>query len=354
MGRKKRKTVRPWCWYCNREFDDEAVLIQHQKARHFKCHICHKKLFTGPGLAIHCLQVHKETIDAIPNSLPNRCDPEIEIYGMKGIPIDDMVKHQRDVNARHGKRPKIEEDDDEDDSDDSDDSDNESAQFNPMMMMQMMQNMQGGAPAGGDAAAAPNPMMAMMQMMMQNQAGGGAAPPGGAQAPMGMPGMGMMGNPRMGMPMGGGPAGQQQQSRFSSGNGAPPRPLFAGGVSGNHAPPPPSMPPVPSAGKVVVLTKNARIMHPEEDISLEELKARKYQHLADRSGPVQFNFSKPQPTSVLPNHMDNGGGNGYSNAFDGPPRQMSARQPMKGRLPTRGPARGGFGVRTGFGVRPRF
>lgn len=346
--------MRPWCWYCNREFDDEAVLIQHQKARHFKCHICHKKLFTGPGLAIHCLQVHKETIDAIPNSLPNRCDPEIEIYGMKGIPIDDMVKHQRDVNARHGKRPKIEEDDDEDDSDDSDDSDDQSAQFNPMMMMQMMQNMQGGAAAGGEAAA-PNPMMAMMQMMMQNQAGGGAAPPGGAPgqpAPMGNPMMGMMGNPRMGMPMGGGQAGQQRQSRFSS-NGAPPRPLFAGGVSGNHAPPPPSMPPVPSAGKVVVLTKNARIMHPEEDISLEELKARKYQHLADRSGPVQFNFSKPQSTSMLPNHMDNGGGDGYNNAFDGPSRP-SARQPMKGRLPTRGPARGGFGVRTGFGVRPRF
>ena len=35
-------------------------------------------------------------------------------------------------------------------------------------------------------------------------------------------------------------------------------------------------------------------MHPEEDISLEELKARKYQHLADRSGPVQFNFSMKQ------------------------------------------------------------
>jgi len=88
---------------------------------------------------------------------------------MKGIPIDDMVKHQRDVNARHvsqilinwwnksfffkGKRPKIEEDKDEDDSDDSDDSDDQSAQFNPMMMMQMMQNMQGGAAAGGEAAA---------------------------------------------------------------------------------------------------------------------------------------------------------------------------------------------------------
>ena len=67
MGRKKRKFVKPWCWYCNREFEDEAVLIQHQKARHFKCHVCHKKLFTGPGLAIHMMQVllysnHSENI----------------------------------------------------------------------------------------------------------------------------------------------------------------------------------------------------------------------------------------------------------------------------------------------------
>lgn len=43
--------------YCNREFDDEKILIQHQKAKHFKCHICHKKLYTGPGLSIHCMQV---------------------------------------------------------------------------------------------------------------------------------------------------------------------------------------------------------------------------------------------------------------------------------------------------------
>lgn len=43
--------------YCNREFEDEKILIQHQKAKHFKCHICHKKLYTGPGLQIHCAQV---------------------------------------------------------------------------------------------------------------------------------------------------------------------------------------------------------------------------------------------------------------------------------------------------------
>ena len=57
MGRKKKKPLKPWCWYCNREFEDEKILVQHQKARHFKCHVCHKKLYTAPGLVIHCMQV---------------------------------------------------------------------------------------------------------------------------------------------------------------------------------------------------------------------------------------------------------------------------------------------------------
>ncbi|VDN55889.1 unnamed protein product [Dracunculus medinensis] len=75
-------------WYCNREFEDEKILIQHQKAKHFKCHICHKKLFTGPGLAIHCVQVHKETIDKIPGAVPGKDSVEVEVYGMEGIPED--------------------------------------------------------------------------------------------------------------------------------------------------------------------------------------------------------------------------------------------------------------------------
>jgi len=88
MGRKKKKQSKPWCWYCNREFEDEKILIQHQKAKHFKCHICNKKLFTGPGLAIHCMQVHKETIDKIPCAVPGRDNVNIEVYGMEGVPID--------------------------------------------------------------------------------------------------------------------------------------------------------------------------------------------------------------------------------------------------------------------------
>ncbi|XP_014776462.1 BUB3-interacting and GLEBS motif-containing protein ZNF207 [Octopus bimaculoides] len=95
MGRKKKKQLKPWCWYCNREFDDEKILIQHQKAKHFKCHICHKKLYTGPGLSIHCMQVHKEKVDKVPNALPGRNNIEIEIYGMEGIPEEDMKEHEK-------------------------------------------------------------------------------------------------------------------------------------------------------------------------------------------------------------------------------------------------------------------
>ncbi|XP_034490919.1 BUB3-interacting and GLEBS motif-containing protein ZNF207-like [Drosophila innubila] len=94
MGRK-RKATKPWCWYCNREYDDENPLVRHQRLKHFKCHICHKKLYTGPGLSIHCMQVHKETVDKVPNSLPNRSNIEIEIIGMDGIPAEDLRDHEK-------------------------------------------------------------------------------------------------------------------------------------------------------------------------------------------------------------------------------------------------------------------
>ena len=80
--------------YCNREFDDEKVLIFHQKAKHFKCHICHKKLYTAPGLAIHCSQVHKETVKSVPNAIPGRDNIEIEIFGLEGIPDEDRIARE--------------------------------------------------------------------------------------------------------------------------------------------------------------------------------------------------------------------------------------------------------------------
>ena len=38
----------------------------------------------GLMLYLFVFQVHKETIDKVPNALPNRNNIEIEIYGMEG------------------------------------------------------------------------------------------------------------------------------------------------------------------------------------------------------------------------------------------------------------------------------
>ena len=91
MGKKRTaKAVEEkpeiWCFYCDREFDDEKVLILHQKAKHFKCEHCSKKLSTAGGLVVHIVQVHKETISEIPNAKPGRESTEFEVYGMAGIP----------------------------------------------------------------------------------------------------------------------------------------------------------------------------------------------------------------------------------------------------------------------------
>lgn len=45
--------------------------------------------------SFYAFQVHKEAIDKVPNSLPNRSNIEIEIYGMEGIPPEDIKEHER-------------------------------------------------------------------------------------------------------------------------------------------------------------------------------------------------------------------------------------------------------------------
>jgi hypothetical protein len=39
--------------------DLSPVLMQHQKAKHFKCSMCPRRLNTAGGLAVHIQQVHK-------------------------------------------------------------------------------------------------------------------------------------------------------------------------------------------------------------------------------------------------------------------------------------------------------
>ncbi|KAJ8072731.1 hypothetical protein AAF712_008244 [Marasmius tenuissimus] len=123
MAKKKNKQVlRPWCWYCEREFEDEKVLMQHQKAKHFKCGMCPRRLNTAGGLAVHIQQVHKleaENLPRIENALPGRDGYEVEIFGMEGIPAPDVADYKRrkeielglaagSISQPPAKRPKTE------------------------------------------------------------------------------------------------------------------------------------------------------------------------------------------------------------------------------------------------------
>ncbi|RHY28826.1 hypothetical protein DYB32_007390 [Aphanomyces invadans] len=100
MGKKKRredgveetKIARIYCYYCERVFDDEKVLIMHQKARHFKCNYCNKKLSTASGMVVHVAQVHHETILHVPNAKPGKESVDVEVYGMEGVPGYNTAK----------------------------------------------------------------------------------------------------------------------------------------------------------------------------------------------------------------------------------------------------------------------
>ncbi|KAI8629638.1 hypothetical protein F5Y19DRAFT_475089 [Xylariaceae sp. FL1651] len=104
MGKKKRGhpdveelLSRPWCYYCERDFEDLKLLISHQKAKHFKCDRCGRRLNTAGGLSVHMNQVHKESLSSVENALPNRQGLDVEIFGMEGIPEDIVQQHNQRI-----------------------------------------------------------------------------------------------------------------------------------------------------------------------------------------------------------------------------------------------------------------
>ncbi|KAG6371876.1 C2H2 finger domain-containing protein [Boletus reticuloceps] len=96
--------------------------MQHQKAKHFKCNMCPRRLNTAGGLAVHIQQVHKlepENLPRIENALPGRDGYEVEIFGMEGIPAPDVADYKRrkeielglaagSISQPQPKRPKVE------------------------------------------------------------------------------------------------------------------------------------------------------------------------------------------------------------------------------------------------------
>lgn len=60
-------------------------------------------------MAIHVLQVHKESVTRVPNAKPDRESTEIEIFGMQGIPPDVLAAHYGDQDEDNpSKQHKVE------------------------------------------------------------------------------------------------------------------------------------------------------------------------------------------------------------------------------------------------------
>ncbi|KAH6639559.1 RING-6 protein [Boeremia exigua] len=96
-----QKLERPWCFYCERDFDDLKILISHQKAKHFKCDRCGRRLNTAGGLSVHMNQVHKENLTHVENAIGGRQGLDIEIFGMEGVPAEILDQHNQQVTQKH-------------------------------------------------------------------------------------------------------------------------------------------------------------------------------------------------------------------------------------------------------------
>jgi len=108
MGRKKKKkNAVIFCYYCDKHFDNEKVLIEHQRGKHFKCPICRRRLSSARGVMIHVFQVHKQSMDAVPHSKENRDGFDLEIFGMVNVPQEliqeKMIKIYGEPEAKKQK-----------------------------------------------------------------------------------------------------------------------------------------------------------------------------------------------------------------------------------------------------------
>ena len=105
MGRKKRgvEMLKPFCHYCDKEFENANILLQHQKNRHFACKQCNRKFSTAASLATHMNQVHNTTLQKVPNAMAKRDKVELNVYGMEGVPPEVI----EDRLARKVKKKKI-------------------------------------------------------------------------------------------------------------------------------------------------------------------------------------------------------------------------------------------------------
>jgi DNA-directed RNA polymerase subunit RPC12/RpoP len=112
-GLKKKKVLllRPFCWYCDREFLDEDQLVHHQRQRHLRCLECGKRFNSVRGLKAHYDLVHSKPLTRVPRSLTSRSAVETaegtavrDVFGMDGIPLTALRERADAVQSRFPNR----------------------------------------------------------------------------------------------------------------------------------------------------------------------------------------------------------------------------------------------------------
>ena len=103
---KKVLFIRPFCYYCNRDFPSEKVLISHQKAVHFRCNHqrCRKFFNEAAALQEHTEKVHRRSITKINRALTSRSDPNVSISGMAGVSLDIIMEKRDAIQLKYPNR----------------------------------------------------------------------------------------------------------------------------------------------------------------------------------------------------------------------------------------------------------
>ena len=264
------------------------------------------------------MQVHKETIDKIPNALPNRNNVDIEIYGMEGIPENDLRQHEKNKGTAEMVYPET----------------STSKVVVPpkpappvppptgMMPLGYLPNPTVAPYMGGimPVPPMPYPITSNSQFPPMPPPIPGVFPGAPVTAPLPpTPASTLLGQNNV--------VSSLTSTPSTTISAAVSKPLFPSVASSSNSLP--SSQPVPvtisssSHGTIVTTTANTRIIHPEDDLSLEELRARlpRYKHLnletcpklqpvngGNQAAPViytnvQPNVPNPLITSQIPSNI---------------------------------------------------
>lgn len=98
--------LKPFCYYCDREFNSVKELVLHQRTKHFACGECGLKFDTVTGLRVHMLNAYKKTMKEVPNAMTGRENPDVVVHGMEGLPktiLEEKTKKSLEEQAVRNK-----------------------------------------------------------------------------------------------------------------------------------------------------------------------------------------------------------------------------------------------------------